>query len=118
MGLPCVEGRRVVPVSRARGGKVIDHAGDCRLRDAADYTTWYKSPHGDPAGLAEAVYGLPELHRKAIAGTALVASPGCYAAGAILATAPLLKSGLGRTEGIVVDGKSGGPGAGPPGRPP
>ena len=116
LALPHLESQRVVPVLRARGVKVIDLSADYRLRDPADYTTWYKSSHGDPAGLAEAVYGLPELHRKAIAGTALVASPGCYAAGAILATAPLLKSGLGRTEGIVVDGKSGVTGAGAQGR--
>ena len=116
LALPHLESQRVVPVLRARGTKVIDLSADYRLRDAADYTTWYKSPHGDPAGLAEAVYGLPELHRKAIAGAALVASPGCYAAGAILATAPLVKSGLGRTEGIVVDGKSGLTGAGAQGR--
>ena len=43
-----------------------------------------------------------------------LANTGCYAAGAILATAPLLKSGFGRTEGIVIDGKSGVTGAGLP----
>jgi len=78
--------------------------------------TWYKAPHVDSAGLAEAVYGLPELHRKAIADASLVASPGCYAVGAILAVAPLLKGGLARTTGIVVDGKSGVTGAGAQGR--
>src|SRR5207247_10843095 len=72
--------------------------------------------HSDTAGLAEAVYGLPELHRKAIATASLVAAPGCYAVGAVLATAPLLESGLGRTEGIVIDGKSGVTGAGAQGR--
>src|SRR4030095_10874684 len=44
------------------------------------------------------------------------ACPGCYAMGAILATAPLMKSGLGSREGIVVDGKSGVTGAGAQGR--
>jgi N-acetyl-gamma-glutamyl-phosphate reductase len=62
------------------------------------------------------VYGLPELHRKAIAGTSLVASPGCYSMGAILATAPLVKHGLARLDGIVIDGKSGVTGAGAQGR--
>src|SRR3989442_2496681 len=80
------------------------------------YTTLFRSPHTDLAGLAEAVYGLPELHRKAIAAASLVASPGCYAAGAILATAPLLKNGLARLEGIVIDGKSGVSGARAQGR--
>src|SRR5204862_137186 len=45
-----------------------------------------------------------------------VASPGCYAAGTILATAPLVKNGLARLDGIVVDGKSGVTGAGAQGR--
>jgi len=114
--LPHMESQKAVPVLRARGRKVIDLSADYRLHDAADYTTWYKTPHVDPAGLAEAVYGLPELHRKAIAAASLVASPGCYAVGAILATAPLLKNGLARLEGIVIDGKSGVSGAGAQGR--
>src|SRR5207245_3109946 len=107
---------KAVPVLRKKGRKVIDLSADYRLHDAADYTTWYKTPHIDPTGLAEAVYGLPELHRKSIAAASLVASPGCYPVGAILATAPLLKSGLARLEGIVVDGKSGVSGAGAQGR--
>jgi N-acetyl-gamma-glutamyl-phosphate reductase len=114
--LPHMESQRVVPILRRRGRKVIDLSADYRLRDAALYTTWYKAPHADAAGLAEAVYGLPELHRKAMAEAALVASAGCYAAGAILATAPLLKSGLGSADGIVIDGKSGVTGAGAQGR--
>ncbi|HAM54352.1 MAG TPA: N-acetyl-gamma-glutamyl-phosphate reductase, partial [Candidatus Rokubacteria bacterium] len=70
----------------------------------------------DAEGLAEAAYGLPEFHRKAIAKAGLVASPGCYPMGAILATAPLLKSGFGLPQGIVIDGKSGVTGAGAQGR--
>src|SRR5689334_24585814 len=116
LALPHMESQKAVPVLRKRGRKVIDLSADYRLHDAGDYTTWYKTPHIDPAGLAEAVYGLPELHRKAIAGAALVASPGCYPVGAILATAPLVKQGLARLDGIVIDGKSGVSGAGAQGR--
>jgi len=112
LALPHMESQRVVPVLRRRGVKAIDLSADYRLRDPNDYVTWYKAPHTDPAGLAEAVYGLPELHRKAIAGASLVASPGCYPAGAVLATAPLLKRGLAKLDGIVIDGKSGVSGAG------
>jgi N-acetyl-gamma-glutamyl-phosphate reductase len=111
-----MESQRAVPVLRRHGRKVIDLSADYRLRDPSDYVTWYKAPHVDPAGLAEAVYGLPELHRKAIASASLVASPGCYPVGAILAMAPLLRNGLARTDGIVVDGKSGVTGAGAQGR--
>jgi len=116
LALPHMESQRAVPVLRARGRKVVDLSADYRLRDPQDYVTWYRAPHIDPAGLAEAVYGLPELHRKAIAGASLVASPGCYPMGAILAVAPLVKNGLARLDGIVVDGKSGVTGAGAQGR--
>jgi N-acetyl-gamma-glutamyl-phosphate reductase len=105
-----------VPELRRHGRRVIDLSADYRLRDASLYATWYKAPHTDPESLAEAVYGLPELHRKAIGGASLVAAPGCYPVGAVLAVAPLLKTGLGAPDGIVVDGKSGVTGAGAQGR--
>jgi N-acetyl-gamma-glutamyl-phosphate reductase len=116
LALPHMESQRAVPVLRARGRKVIDLSADYRLRDASLYSTWYKAPHEDAAGLAEAVYGCPELHRKAIASASLVASPGCYPMGAVLATAPLFKRGLARPDGVVIDGKSGVTGAGAQGR--
>jgi N-acetyl-gamma-glutamyl-phosphate reductase len=116
LALPHMESQRAVPILRRHGRKVIDLSADYRLRDASLYATWYNAAHIDAAGLEEAVYGLPELHRKAIAQASLVASPGCYPMGAILATAPLLKSGLGAREGIVIDGKSGVTGAGAQGR--
>ena len=116
LALPHMESQKAVPVLRRRGCRAIDLSADYRLRDANDYVTWYKAPHIDPPGLAEAVYGLAELHRKTIAGASLVASPGCYAAGAILATAPLVRAGLARLDGIVIDGKSGVTGAGAQGR--
>jgi len=116
LALPHMESQRAVPVLRKQGRKVIDLSADYRLRDGSLYETWYKAGHIDAVGLGEAVYGMPELHRKSIAGASLVANPGCYAMGAILATAPLLKSGLGRVDGIVIDGKSGVTGAGAQGR--
>jgi len=116
LALPHMESQRAVPVLRRLGRKAIDLSADYRLADASLYATWYKATHGDQAGLKEAVYGMPELHRKAIAGAALVASPGCYPMGAVLAIAPLLESGGGSTEGIVIDGKSGLTGAGAQGR--
>jgi N-acetyl-gamma-glutamyl-phosphate reductase len=116
LALPHLESQKAVPVLRAAGAKVIDLSADYRLHDAQDYVEWYKSPHLDPDGLAHAVYGLPELHRKVIASASVVASPGCYPVGAILATAPLVKGGLARLDGIVVDGKSGVSGAGAQGR--
>ena len=116
LALPHLESQRVVPVLRRHGRRAIDLSADYRLRDANDYVTWYKAAHVDPSGLAEAVYGMPELYRKAIVGASLVAVPGCYPAGAILATAPLFRAGMARADGIVVDGKSGVTGAGAQGR--
>jgi N-acetyl-gamma-glutamyl-phosphate reductase len=116
LALPHMESQRAVPVLRRLGRKAIDLSADYRLRDASQYSTWYKAPHQDGDGLREAVYGMPELHRKAIAGASLVASPGCYPMGAVLAIAPLLKAGKALTEGIVIDGKSGVTGAGAQGR--
>lgn len=116
LALPHMESQKAVPVLRRHGRKVIDLSADYRLKDAGAYATWYKTPHVDGDGLAEAVYGLPELHRKAIASASVVANPGCYPVGALLAVAPLLKSGLARGEGIVIDGKSGVTGAGAQGR--
>ncbi len=116
LALPHMESQKIVPVLRGRGVRVVDLSADYRLRDPADYVTWYKAPHLDPRGLTEAVYGVPELHRKAIVQAGLVASPGCYAVGAILALAPLFRAGLARTEGVVIDGKSGVTGAGAQGR--
>jgi N-acetyl-gamma-glutamyl-phosphate reductase len=91
---------------RARDVKVVDLSADFRLRDLATYERWYvKHPH--PELLAQVVYGLPELHREAIAGASLVANPGCYPTATILGLAPL--EGI---EDVVVDAKSGVSGAG------
>ena len=56
-------------------------------------------------------YGLPELHRDAVASSLAVANPGCYATAAILALAPLVACGLVEPD-LVCDGKSGVSGAG------
>jgi N-acetyl-gamma-glutamyl-phosphate reductase len=58
------------------------------------------------------VYGLPELHREAIAKTKLVASPGCYPTAAILQLAPLFAQHLVQAHTVVIDAKSGISGAG------
>ncbi len=112
LALPHGETHRVVSVLRRRGRRVVDRSADYRLRNAADFEAWYKTEHGDPEGLREAVYGLPELYRKEIAAAQLVANPGCYPAGALLAVLPLLRAGLGRPEGIIIDAKTGVTGAG------
>jgi N-acetyl-gamma-glutamyl-phosphate reductase len=96
---------------RERDVTVIDLSADFRLRDASVYTEWYRE-HPAPHLLAEAVYGLPERYRAALAGARLVAAAGCYPTSAILAAAPLLDAGLVGADGVVIDAKSGASGAG------
>ena len=55
----------VVPALLAAGRKVVDLSADFRIHDAAVYEQWYQK-HTASEYLAEAVYGLPELHRQAI----------------------------------------------------
>ena len=94
-----------------QGIKVVDISADFRLKDAAAYPEWYGFDHPSPNLLSQAVYGLPELHRPQIAKAQLVANPGCYPTGAILALAPAVKEGV-ITPEIIVDSKSGVSGAG------
>jgi N-acetyl-gamma-glutamyl-phosphate reductase len=112
VSLPSGMAMSLVPELLKQGGKVIDVAADFRLKQAELYPLWYKVAHTAPEYLAEAVYGLPELHRDAIVRARLVANPGCYPAAALLALAPLLRAGKVRTQGIVIDAKSGVSGAG------
>lgn len=123
--LPHGESAPAVAALRQRGVTVLDLSADFRLRDAASWKTWYGSAehpeHPAPAALAEAVYGLPELHRGRLRELAaqhaagqgpIVAVPGCYPTASILAVAPLLAAGLVSSEDLVVDAKSGVSGAG------
>jgi N-acetyl-gamma-glutamyl-phosphate reductase len=101
----------IVPDLIKAGKKVVDLSADFRLHDASIYEKWYQE-HTAPEYLAEAVYGLPELHRKQIAEARLVANPGCYPTSVILGLAPLLQAGAVAYESIIVDSKSGASGAG------
>jgi N-acetyl-gamma-glutamyl-phosphate reductase len=99
----------VVAALRERGVKVVDLSADFRLHDLETYRRWY-GEHGAPDLVADAVYGLTELHREAIQGAELVANPGCYPTASLLALAPLAVEGL--IEDVVIDAKSGVSGAG------
>lgn len=101
----------IVPSLLKQGIRVVDASADFRLKNAGEYARWYGFTHPLPKLLKEAVFGLPELHKNEIASAALVANPGCYSTGAILALAPLVKHGLIHPD-IVVDSKSGVSGAG------
>lgn len=112
VSLPSGMAMSLVPELLKQGSKVIDVAADFRLKQPELYPQWYKVTHTAPEYLREAVYGLSELHRDAIGRARLVADPGCYPVAAILALTPLLYAGKVRTQGIVIDAKSGVSGAG------
>jgi N-acetyl-gamma-glutamyl-phosphate reductase len=94
--------------------KIIDLSADFRLKDVGAYAEWYGQPHRAPALQTEAIYGLTEWQRGTIqaAGARLIANPGCYPTATQLPLIPLLRAGVLRPEGIVIDAKSGVSGAG------
>jgi N-acetyl-gamma-glutamyl-phosphate reductase len=96
----------VVRELRERGLRVVDLSADFRL-DRERYERYYQ-PHEASELLDDAVYGLTETHREAIAGAELVAAPGCYPTAALLALWPLREL----ASDVVVDAKSGVSGAG------
>lgn len=92
--------------------KIIDLSGDFRLSSKSVYEEWYKKDHTYEEGFTKAIFGLPELWREEIKKAKLVANPGCFPTGAILTTAPLVKSKLIDNERIFLDSKTGVTGAG------
>jgi len=109
--MPHKDSAEVVMPLLSRGIKVVDISADFRLTDAEEYPRWYSFTHPAPQLLKQAVYGLPELYRSQVTSARLVANPGCYPTGAILALAPAVKEGLIEPD-IVIDSKSGVSGAG------
>jgi N-acetyl-gamma-glutamyl-phosphate reductase len=94
---------------RELGVRVVDLSADFRLSSLATYERWY-GEHPRPELLADAVYGLTELHREQIATASVVANPGCYPTAALLGLAPLAREGL--IGDVVIDAKQGISGAG------
>lgn len=79
---------------RAAGRRAVDLSADFRL-----------SP--------EAIYGLTEFARPAVAGADIVANPGCYPTAALMALIPLAQRGLiDDTREVIIDAASGVTGAG------
>lgn len=97
----------IVPELIERGIKVVDLSGDYRFDDIAVYEKWYGIEHSAPL---DAVYGLPEVYREKIKKSNLVANPGCFPTGGILASLPLAKEKL--VDTIIIDSKSGVSGGG------
>jgi len=116
LATPHEQSREWVPEALAHGLRVIDLSGAWRLTGAANRAVYAFADEGSGQAVAtqaQAVYGMPELHRTEILGARLVANPGCYATSVILALKPLVAAGLVDLDhGIVADSKSGVSGAG------
>jgi N-acetyl-gamma-glutamyl-phosphate reductase len=91
------------------GLKVVDSCAAFRFQEIGTYEEWYGA-HEAPDLNDRAVYGLPEVNRKALGSADLVGNPGCYPTASLLALAPLARAGL--IEDVVIDAKSGVSGAG------
>jgi N-acetyl-gamma-glutamyl-phosphate reductase len=116
LATPHEQSREWAPEALKRGLRVIDLSGAWRLAEPANRAVYAFADEGSEQAAstqAQAVYGMPELHRTRIAGARLIANPGCFSTSVILALKPLAAAGLldlGR--GIVADAKSGVSGAG------
>jgi len=116
LATPHDQARIWVPEALQRNVRVIDLSGAWRLNVDANRAIYAFQDDGtvEAAAIqAQAVYGMPELHRAEIPAAKLVANPGCYATSVILPLRPLAAAGVIDLEhGIVADSKSGVSGAG------
>ncbi len=116
LATPHEQSREWVPEALARGMRVIDLSGAWRLSEPSNRAVYAFADEGSEraaATQAQAIYGMPELHRDQIAGARLIANPGCYSTSVILPLKPLTAAGLlDLDRGVVADSKSGVSGAG------
>ena len=88
---------------------VVDSSADFRYTRQSDYEAVYNTDHGAPALLDRFICALPE-HVDAT-DTVHVGHPGCFATATLLATVPLMRSGLTDAE-VYVSGITGSTGSG------
>ncbi len=101
--VPHGEAMNYVPELLEVGIKVVDLSADYRLPKDV-----YERVYGEHKAYINAIYGLTEIHREEIKKADLVANPGCYPTGCILAVAPIARY----VEKVIFDCKSGITGAG------
>ncbi len=112
LALPHAVAFEVVPSLLQAGKKVIDLSADFRIKDPDTYEKWYNVKHTGKEYIKDAVYGLVELNEDKIKNAKLIANPGCYPTTILLGTAPAIKNGLIKSDGIIIDSKSGVSGSG------
>jgi N-acetyl-gamma-glutamyl-phosphate reductase len=92
--------------------KVIDLAGDFRIKDAQIYSKWYGKVPPPQSTVNKAVYGLSEWNEQGIKEAEFVSNPGCYPTAVLLGVLPLLREGIIKPHTLIIDAKSGISGAG------
>jgi N-acetyl-gamma-glutamyl-phosphate reductase len=112
LGLPHEASMDLAPQLVGQVGCVVDLSAAFRLKDPALYPTHYGFAHTELDLLAESVFGLPELHRDALPGARLIATPGCHVTAVTFALQPLLSAGLIEPVGMVANTLTGITGAG------
>ena len=112
LALPHTVSMDFVPFLIKEKKKIVDLSADYRFTNLGLYKKWYEVEHKDKQNAAKAVYGLPEIFKKEIKQSILVANPGCYPTAAILGVAPLMKLGNFEIDQVIIDAKSGYSGAG------
>lgn len=92
--------------------KLIDLAGDFRLKDPSLYEYWYKKEPAPIEAIEKSIYGLTEWNKDEIHQAQLIANPGCYPTAVLLSLLPLIKERLIDASQLIIDAKSGVSGAG------
>lgn len=109
LALPHQKAMEYVKTLYKKNIKIVDLSADYRL-SFEKYEESY-CQHLDKENLKNAVYGLPEYNRNAIANTNLVANPGCYPTASLLGILPFAQY-IDTTQTLYIDAKSGVSGAG------
>lgn len=89
--------------------RFVDISADFRYSTAAAYEAVYKHPHGAPHRIAQFTCAVPE-HLKKVT-TPHVGHPGCFSTAILLASVPLMASGL-TDPTLFVSGVTGSTGSG------
>ncbi len=110
--LPHGSAMRRIGALESLAGTIVDLSADFRLRNPDDYPVWYGHPHEAPHYLERFVYGIPELHRKAISQATLITGAGCLATASILGLLPLFKHDILARREVFIEAKVGSSAAG------
>ena len=91
---------------------LIDLSADFRIKNAKNYSKWYKKKHLAVENIRKSIYSIPELNKDEIKNYKIISCPGCYPTSILIPLIPLLKEKLIKNNNIVIDSKSGYSGAG------